>query len=1012
DGNAANGAFKGILKIKDPNLDLDFDGDFVMVEDSNRFDFQASVNYWDLFATHFTDDSISVVTTRMDVDFTGKDLSNYSGNIHIEEATYETGMRFYFFNEILIRNRLAGEERELKVESELLSARLSGQYNLVELSDVMEQYFQTQFLKPDEAPKYARSMTKMDYDLRVDLNNTELLTEIFLPKLYIEPNTVITSHFNSANLSFDANVVSPGFSYGANQFRAFTIGLKGQEKKFTYRADFEPFNLANRIEGDSILLTGAIYNDSIRYDLTTLLKDSINTFYRMEGSVVLDPDKVTVGIDRGNFNIGLDQFSYPAHDRIVFYGDSIEFDHFSIIQNDRGELNIDGLVGNSDKKLLRVEFKDFGLSLFSYLIRDPSANFRGSLTGDLTLRSLMEEVRFSSDLVVDSLSFNKEHQGDFYIQTEWASGSDLIQTSIRSQRGELKTLEFVGTVDPKNDFALDLKARFDRFRIKPFNPFIDFVFSNLRGAVSGEISVVGTAFKPIAKGELAMNNVGFTVGYIGTDYNFEGVPSVSFDENIIRFPNIRVRDTKNSSSGTVSGSIRHDHFSDLELDVHVKANSLLCLDLEQGDNEYFYGTAYGTGNVDIIGPTENITINVDATTNKGTDLKIPLTNPTEVVEKGFITFVTADGEIPGSKNERALVDLGLSGLSLNLNIAVTPEARVELIMDETVGDVISGSAEGNIRISIPPSGEMEMYGSLEVTRGEYLFTLQNLINKPFSIQSGGTITWTGDPYKARMDLVARYTTRTSLNGVVRNPDYNNERFTVNLDLSLQGQLLNPNINFDISVPGAPPAIQEELRSALNDQNKLNYQAFSLLAFNTFAPDNEAAANSLVGYGVQSNGMQMVVSQFSNFLNQGLNGVVDIQLGYNQGGIPNSTTGVTSQEQLEVGVSKSFIDDRLVVNGVFDVPVGSNPNALVGDVEVEYKITPNVRAKAFNRSNQDNPALDKLAPYTQGVGIFYRTDFNTFDELVRKIFGIKEDPESEPQPEDNGTSPSDSTTTSN
>ena len=57
---------------------------------------------------------------------------------------------------------------------------------------------------------------------------------------------------------------------------------------------------------------------------------------------------------------------------------------------------------------------------------------------------------------------------------------------------------------------------------------------------------------------------------------------------------------------------------------------------------------------------------------------------------------------------------------------------------------------------------------------------------------------------------------------------------------------------------------------------------------------------------------------------------------------------------------------------------------VGDVNVEYKVTPDgkVRLRAFNRSN-DNSLLIENSPYTQGVGVFYREDFETGAELLAR-----------------------------
>ena len=68
--------------------------------------------------------------------------------------------------------------------------------------------------------------------------------------------------------------------------------------------------------------------------------------------------------------------------------------------------------------------------------------------------------------------------------------------------------------------------------------------------------------------------------------------------------------------------------------------------------------------------------------------------------------------------------------------------------------------------------------------------------------------------------------------------------------------------------------------------------------------------------------------------------------------------------------------------------------MVGDVEVEYKIIPSgkVRVKAFNRSN--DRLIYEYSPYTQGIGLFFREEFDSLGELYKrywsKIIG-KDDP---------------------
>jgi len=65
----------------------------------------------------------------------------------------------------------------------------------------------------------------------------------------------------------------------------------------------------------------------------------------------------------------------------------------------------------------------------------------------------------------------------------------------------------------------------------------------------------------------------------------------------------------------------------------------------------------------------------------------------------------------------------------------------------------------------------------------------------------------------------------------------------------------------------------------------------------------------------------------------------------------------------------------------------NANNIIGDFSVEYKITEDgkLRVKAFNTSNQSY--IERTSSnYTQGIGMFYRKEFDSFSELFKR--GLK------------------------
>ena len=75
-----------------------------------------------------------------------------------------------------------------------------------------------------------------------------------------------------------------------------------------------------------------------------------------------------------------------------------------------------------------------------------------------------------------------------------------------------------------------------------------------------------------------------------------------------------------------------------------------------------------------------------------------------------------------------------------------------------------------------------------------------------------------------------------------------------------------------------------------------------------------------------------------------------------------------------------------MNGKIGVPVGGVEETLiVGDLQIDFILNEegSLRAKVFNKENEFRYIGDELG-YTQGVGISYQVDFETFRELIEKI----------------------------
>ena len=98
-----------------------------------------------------------------------------------------------------------------------------------------------------------------------------------------------------------------------------------------------------------------------------------------------------------------------------------------------------------------------------------------------------------------------------------------------------------------------------------------------------------------------------------------------------------------------------------------------------------------------------------------------------------------------------------------------------------------------------------------------------------------------------------------------------------------------------------------------------------------------------------------------------------------------------------------ITDRIVLNGKVGIPVGGVSKTVVaGDVQVEFLLNEKgtLRAKIFNRENdfQALGATNEIG-YTQGAGISYKVDFDTFSELLDEIFNRKKEVKEESEDND-------------
>jgi hypothetical protein len=155
-----------------------------------------------------------------------------------------------------------------------------------------------------------------------------------------------------------------------------------------------------------------------------------------------------------------------------------------------------------------------------------------------------------------------------------------------------------------------------------------------------------------------------------------------------------------------------------------------------------------------------------------------------------------------------------------------------------------------------------------------------------------------------------------------------QKLPFNVNLSLKNQLLTPDISFDIVLPEGTNTVSTDVINNVNtrlaqvrqDPNELNKQVLGVLVLGHFIGDNPLQSQG-GGGGVEGairNSVSSLLSDQLNKLAGNLISGVDLNFGLTSGEDYSSGTA-TNRTDLNVGLSKRFLNDRLTVT------VGNNFN---------------------------------------------------------------------------------------
>ena len=994
--------FEGTVKVDDPNLNL-----FTTVKMEFR-QRQPQFNVLgDLANSNFTNLGFSKkqleITGLFDLNFSGKNIDQFLGSIKVYNANLLHDSTRLNFDSLTLHSNFDNGSRMLSLASNEFDAKIEGVYNIMDLPVNFQVFLHKYF--PAYIKEPARNPDDQQFNFELTTKNIDGYTQLFDKRLTGFSNSRISGNINTLDTLFELNADVPSFSYDKYSFNGIALRGKGDLDELTIDGDIGNINLGDSTNFPHTTIKVVSSQDVSNVTINTKATNTLNEL-NLDADVYTYPDGVKVHFNPSDFVINDKRWALEKEGELVIRKNFVMAENIRFTQGDQvieAETTYDE---DFDQSHLVLRLKNLNIGDFApFITTDP--RLEGTASGDVVLKDFFGIFRVEANITANQFRLDNDSVGIVNLKGLYNSRTGMITYNVESPN-ELYNFIAGGSYNLKDSvgqpLAIDVSLK--GTRINFLNKFLNAVFTDVDGLASGDIRLSGNPNRPDLLGTVTVKNASLLVNFTQVRYTIDSARFV-FGDGFIDFGRFNLKD-KFGNIGTATGRIYQRGFENIRYNFDLATPRLLLIDTKANDNDQFYGTAIGRATLSLLGPEENLRMNITAEPVDSSHIYIPTTTARESADASFIVFKQYGEEM------RDLNAGNQTNITVDLDLTANPLAQIDVILDAATGDIIKANGNGRLRIHAGTTDALTINGRYEIQRGNYSFNFQSFIQKPFELRegAGSYIEWNGDPYNAKLRVEATYTAdNVRLSDLIANQNfgtsarsYNDKVYVV---AEITGYLEQPNIDFRFEFPASgqqilnDPTFAQFLQKLEQDENEMLKQVTYLLVFGSFAPYGE-------GRNLTSNFTTLTYNTISEMVSKQLNKAVsnllyqifkdrslqfDVSTSvYNSSSLFSGNVTATNnidRSQVNFKLSKGLFNNNIIISvgGDVDFRVGSTSVASqqlsalqwLPDIAVEIILSKDrrVRAIVFSRNNIDIATGNAVGRRSrQGASLSYRRDFET------------------------------------
>lgn len=1005
---SADGQYTANASMNDPNISFHLNGSASLGGSYPSAVMQLTADSIDAAALHFSKTPLRF-HGKLDADFPVAVLDSLNGRLTASELMIATGGRRIAVDTICLRSVADRTNDSLFFAGPSLTAQAYGNYRLSQTAAVFQhfirQYFNT--APADSAgskiaggKQTTDSLPSQQFHFQATAFRSPILDSL-LPDLKKMDTIRLAGAFDSRTPLLETVLHAPSVVYGNDTINNLRLNIHTTGTAINYIVDAGTLKAGTLLSLNAPSLYGAVQDNQLR--TTLLLRDQrMEPFYRIGGILTAIKNGYEFHLFPDSLLLAGTAWQVPGGNLMRYSSEGLWFRDFSL-SDGRQQLSVNSTTTVPGSPV-KISFNDFTIETLARIARQDTLLAGGILNGEALIDSLSGNPSFTAGLRIDNLNFRQDTIGNIELKANnHTAGSYAVQLGLT---GGGNQVQLSGNYTAAGEGGFDLALAIRQLHIKSLEGFTGGSIKDCRGYLSGDLKINGTIAAPAIYGDIRTNDIGFSVPMLNSFFRLPK-ESVSFNDQQIIFNKVNILDSLNDRL-TVDGFVQSKHYRDYTFNLHLNARDFRAINSTHADNPLYYGKLYMDAHLQISGDMKEPTLSGTLGVNSKTDLTVvlPTEDPSIEDRQGVVEFIDKDSLL----HQRVLVQqatdsiatTGFRGFNASATININKDAAFTILVDERNGDVVHLKGSASLNGGIDPSGNMSLTGNYEVNEGSYDLSYAT-VKRRFIFQKGSRIVWTGDPMSANIDLTAVYKALVPPIDLVENQLSSNdnnvfykEKLPFNVLLHMRNQLMKPDLSFDIVLPdstyNAAPQVLTNVDTRLSqirqDPNEMNKQVLGVLVLGHFIGDNplESGAGGTSVEGLVRNSVSSLLSDQLNRLAGDLIHGVDVDFGLTSGEDYSSGTA-TNRTDLNVGLSKNFLNDRLTVTvgnnfNLEGAQPGEKATNIAGNVSVNYKLSKDGRYM-LNAYRRDRFIVIQGEVVETGVGFTLTVDYNRFREILLK-----------------------------